>query len=157
MSPAVTVSNESGVPVCEAGVVALVEGVLAREGVCGALTVAFVSEEVIADLNQRYRGVSDPTDVLSFPTGDDDDWPDVDTDGDGGDYLGDVLVCPALARANAHEDGIAPGEELRRLIVHGVLHLLGWDHETDRGEMRGRESTLLEELPFRPEDLLAEG
>ena len=103
----------------------------------------------MAELNERYRGSDEATDVLSFPGGpdDDSDWPDPEADAthDRAPFLGDVLVCPAAARRNALDDGISVAEELRRLVVHGVLHLLGYDHEVDRGEMRASEAAILDD------------
>lgn len=145
MPPEIDVTNETTVPVVVDGVVAVVRGVLTAELVDGAIDVAFLTEESIADLNLRYRGVVGPTDVLSFPGGTDDEWPEP-VEEEAGVFLGDVLICPAVAERHAAADGITVGEELVRLLVHGTLHLLGYDHEIDDGEMRGREQRLLEEL-----------
>jgi probable rRNA maturation factor len=90
---------------------------LASAGVTeGHLAVEFVGPERIAELNAEHRAVSGPTDVLSFP---------VDGTGDaaGERELGDVVICP--------EHTI----DLREAVVHGILHLVGMDHETDDGEM----------------------
>ena len=82
----------------------------------GHLAVEFVDAERIAALNAEHRGIESPTDVLSFP---------VDLDGDvpGERELGDVVICPEHT------------EDLSEAVVHGALHLVGMDHETDRGEM----------------------
>jgi probable rRNA maturation factor len=86
----------------------------------GHVAVEFVTAERIAELNERHRGKAGPTDVLSFPL-------DIDAGGAGGDgvpvELGDIVICPAHT------------EDLGEAIVHGMLHLLGMDHETDDGEM----------------------
>jgi probable rRNA maturation factor len=76
-------------------------------------------------LNHRYRGHDRPTDVLAFAL------PAPD-----GSLLGDLYVCPAVARAEARERGIPVGEELTRLLVHGTLHLLGYDHPEGNGRIR---------------------
>lgn len=109
----------------------------------------------MADLNGRYRDTPGATDVLSFPgdDDDDDDWPDLEEQG-GEAYLGDIAICPVVAERNADEDGISLDLELRRLIVHGVLHLLGWDHEVDQGEMRAREEEVLGSIADLPADLV---
>jgi probable rRNA maturation factor len=146
VSPLVEVTNDTDAPVDEEAVRRLALEVLGAEGADGELCVAFVSEKTIAELNGRYRTLPEPTDVLSFPEADgEDDWPKPDEEDDGR-YLGDVLVCPAVAADNAREDGVAPGLELARLVIHGVLHLLGYDHEVDQGEMMARQEELLRDL-----------
>ena len=82
----------------------------------GHVAVAFISAEQIAALNAEHRGIEGPTDVLSFP---------VDERGPalGPRELGDVVICPEHT------------EDLTEAVVHGVLHLVGMDHETDEGEM----------------------
>jgi probable rRNA maturation factor len=97
-----------------------------------AVTVCLVSDAAIARLNHRYRGKRGPTDVLSFPSG-------------GGKssgaarvalrYAGDIAISPSAARRNARRLDRTLPAELRVLILHGMLHLAGYDHETDRGEM----------------------
>jgi probable rRNA maturation factor len=111
----VLVSNRQEFPVDEATLAALAERTLVAEGRPGVeLSLSFVGEEEMADLHVRYMDEPGPTDVLSFP---------MDEDG----LLGDVVVCPAEAARNNPD--IAA--ELRLLVVHGVLHLLGYDHEAD--------------------------
>lgn len=138
-------------------VTGLVEAVLKAEGVAGAVVVAFVDEVAIAGLNARFRGLEEATDVLSFRYADDDaGWPEqpcagleATTDscrsGHAAD-LGEVIVCPAVVQRYAQEEGAAPGRRLAWTILHGVLHLVGYDHEGDNGEMRDREQALLGEL-----------
>jgi probable rRNA maturation factor len=97
-----------------------------------AVTVCLVSDAAIARLNHRYRGKRGPTDVLSFPSA-------------GGKssraaqpalrYIGDIAISPSAARRNARRLDRTLPAELRVLILHGMLHLAGYDHETDRGEM----------------------
>lgn len=102
------------------GLVALARTVLHGEGVAGAeLSLALVPEDEIAVLHERYLGEAGPTDVLAFPL--------EDVDGDGTRLLGDVVIAPAYA-ARTRDDLAA---ELRLLLVHGILHLLGHDHEED--------------------------
>ena len=111
----VLVSNRQESPVDEAMLAALAERTLAAEGRRGVeLSLSFVGEDEMADLHVRYMDEPGPTDVLSFP---------MDEDG----LIGDVVVCPAEAARN-NPDVAA---ELRLLVVHGVLHLLGYDHQTD--------------------------
>jgi len=103
--------------------VRLAREVLIGEGVGDSeLSLSFVTEDEIADLHERYMHETGPTDVLSFPL----DAEDVDEDGVR--LLGDVVIAPAVAERNNATD---PGAELRLLVVHGVLHLLGHDHVDD--------------------------
>jgi probable rRNA maturation factor len=123
--------RQDDLPIDLAGLTALAEETLVGEDAANAeLSVSFVSEREMADLNSRYTGEDGPTDVLSFPMG--------DLDEDGVRILGDVIVAPALGARNNAED---PAAELRLLIVHGILHLLGHDHmeDADRAEMWARQ------------------
>lgn len=103
--------------------VRVAQDTIAGEGVGAAeLSVSFVDETEIEDLHRRYMDLAGPTDVLAFPQ-------DADTvDHDGSRVLGDVIICPQVAAANNPTD---PDAELRLLMAHGVLHLLGYDHELD--------------------------
>jgi probable rRNA maturation factor len=104
---------------------------------CGKadVTVCLVSDAEIARMNEKFRKKKGPTDVLSFPA--------VTRRGlvssrrrvQGGEYLGDIAISPATARRYAKKNGRTLASELRVLILHGVLHLLGYDHETDQGKM----------------------
>src|SRR5579863_187369 len=97
------------------------------------VTVCFVEDREIALLNRRFRGKPKPTDVLSFPangTGAS-DFPHEN----GASFLGDIAISPRAARRNARRFGRTLNEELRILILHGLLHLAGYDHESDNGEM----------------------
>ena len=109
----------------------------------GSLTVCFVTEVEITRLNQTYRGKSDPTDVLSFPAGRS---ADRNFSRSAAAYLGDIAISPVVARRNAQRFGRSLEGELRVLILHGVLHLMGFDHETDSGEMDRREARLRRRL-----------
>jgi probable rRNA maturation factor len=101
----------------------LATAVLTDEGVAGELNLLFVDETAMAVLNQDHLGHEGPTDVLSFPI----DGPDAGPDG----LLGDVVVCPAVARRNAPDHAGTYDDELALLVVHGVLHVLGHDHAED--------------------------
>jgi len=123
----------------------LVKAVLGAEGADGFVVVAFVGEAEIRDLNARFRGLDEPTDVLSFRQADSDTpWPD--PAGKGDSELGEVVVCPAVVERYATEAGGDPQTQMGWTVVHGVLHLLGQDHETDSGQMRAREQELLRVL-----------
>jgi probable rRNA maturation factor len=143
----VNVYDETELGIPSERVAEFVRAILELEGAQGTVVVAFVEEEAIEELNTRDRGVSEPTDVLSYCTRDEQsDWPDLTAEGRVLLELGEVIVCPALTRRYAEHDGCEPSGQLAWTIAHGVLHILGYDHEQDQGEMRRREQALLEEL-----------
>jgi probable rRNA maturation factor len=118
-----------------------------------SLTICFVDNRQIAHWNGTYRGKKGATDVLSFPVerrngrrarGGSPEFFSAETRSV--PYLGDIAVSPAIAKRNAARFGRTLDDELRILILHGVLHLLGFDHETDRGEMDRREAWLRRQL-----------
>lgn len=119
--------------------------VLRAEGVRAALvSVTLVSPSAMARLNRRHLGHAGATDVISFgfaPT-------------PGAGVVGDIYVCPDVARANARAAGCGVREELLRLVVHGTLHVLGWDHPEDRARqaspMWRRQEALLAGILRRP-------
>ncbi len=130
----VEIENHSGWRVDEPAAAEAVRSALAAEGVrSGEVGVAFVDERRIAELNAEHRGKPSATDVLSFPI-------------DGRALLpegvprqlGDLVVCPAVASAE--------GTPIATLLVHGVLHLVGYDHEADGGAMLARQNELLSEV-----------
>src|SRR5579864_7498005 len=108
------------------------------------VTVCFVEDREIARLNRRFRGKPKPTDVLSFPANGAgaSDFPHEN----GASFLGDIAISPQAARRNAKRFGRTLNEELRILILHGVLHLVGYDHEADDGEMDRIETRLRRKL-----------
>ena len=102
-----------------------------------SLTIALVSDRRSAALNRRYRGQTQPTDVLSFPAAGS---PALNG------YRGDVVISVETARRHARRYRHSLEEEVKLLMVHGVLHLLGYDHETDQGQMNRREHALRRRL-----------
>jgi probable rRNA maturation factor len=98
-------------------------------------TVAFVSDRKMRELNKQFRGKSVTTDVLSFPFEPDEFDPDQH-------QLGDVIISLEQADKQAAENDLDLETEIKQLILHGVLHLCGYDHETDDGEMNRREMEL---------------
>ena len=122
--------------------------VLGMEGVPehSELSIALVGVEEMARLNGQYRGLDAPTDVLSF--GCDEPCP---TPGDEPITLGDVVIAPEIAEAQAAELGHTVEHEFDVLLVHGILHLLGYDHEADADAevMASREAVLLEAYAAR--------
>ena len=137
----------------------LAEAVLADEGVRGETEVSllFVDEGAIADLNSRFLGREGPTDVLAFPIDDEpvESGRSPDSGGSGPGFtsepeeaptlLGDVVICPAVAERNAPDHAGSYEDELALLVVHGLLHILGMDHDDpDEAEaMEARERELL--------------
>jgi probable rRNA maturation factor len=131
-----------------------------------SLTVALVTDFQIARWNRAYRGKNRPTDVLSFPADVSQAEPATTRKhrqprpargtratrlsafrtASASQYLGDIAIAPAVARRNAQRFGRAFDHEMRILILHGILHLLGYDHETDSGQMDRRENRLRREL-----------
>jgi probable rRNA maturation factor len=95
----------------------------------GAITVAIVPDARVQALNRRFRRKNTPTDVLSFPA-------------DERGYLGDVVIAAGVATRQARDAGHSLQTELRVLALHGLLHLLGYDHETDDGRMARMERRL---------------
>jgi probable rRNA maturation factor len=134
------------------------ERVEQRFGAAAEMSLLFVDELTIGDLNERFLGSAGPTDVLAFPM--DDDLPPAGRQPDQGGrgpgappepddppaLLGDVVVCPAVADRQASERGAHFEDELALLVVHGVLHLLDYDHAEpeEATVMRRREQELLE-------------
>jgi probable rRNA maturation factor len=124
--PTVALSDRQGMTVDSQPLLVLAERTLTGEGIREAeLSVSLVTTEEMADLHERYMGEAEPTDVLSFPLD------DAGTEGEPR-MLGDVVICPEVA-AGQNEDLDA---EMRLLLVHGILHLLGYDHETDEERAR---------------------
>ena len=129
------------------------------------MTICLVSEAEIARWNRAYRGKQGTTDVLSFPAGEAGGQGRAARNGSRGRarkqaaltaaakeeegtefYLGDIAIAPAVARRNARRLGRSLGQELRILMLHGALHLLGYDHERDHGEMERLERRLRRRL-----------
>jgi probable rRNA maturation factor len=126
----ILISNRQERPVDEEGLRALASDTLRGEGIDRAeLSVSFVGQDEIAGLHERFMDEAGPTDVLSFPLDDVDEAEEQE----GVRLLGDVVVAPAEAARNNPSD---PSSELRLLLVHGILHLLGYDHEDDGARTR---------------------
>jgi probable rRNA maturation factor len=105
------------------------------------LSIVIGNNELLHELNLKYRHTDASTDVLSFPSGEvDPDTSEV--------YLGDVVISLPRAQEQAAEEGHALTEELQLLVVHGTLHLLGYDHEEsgDKMKMRARQDSILKDL-----------
>lgn len=121
MTLAVAVSTDRvRAPLSAARVRALATAVLSAERIRAALlSITFVSARAIRQLNRAHLGVDGPTDVIAFALG---------RTGRGAPLIGDVYIAPAIARVHARRHGVGVREEVARLVVHGVLHVLGHDH-----------------------------
>ena len=120
-----------------------------------SVTVCLVTDRRIARWNRTYRSKPSPTDVLSFPAQGERQTaggrhlvapPAFSRSSADPQYIGDIAIAPAVARRNARLLGRTFGEEMRTLILHGLLHLMGYDHETDTGQMDRRERNLRRRL-----------
>jgi probable rRNA maturation factor len=136
--------EQSAVPVDLERWSSLARAVLESRGIKGnaEVSVLFVDEVAIAALNERFLDKPGPTDVLAFPVEDDPlppgRFPDMGGTGPGSEVddeppllLGDVVVCPSVAERNAKDRSIRYDDEIALLVVHGLLHLLGMDHQVD--------------------------
>lgn len=129
----VTVVSQLRVPVRAPGLAGWLESV-APPGARGEVVVALISDARMRALNREFRQADRTTDVLSFPASEAPTRP--------GDPLGDIVIASGVARRQARQAGHALGAELRLLALHGLLHLLGYDHEADSGEMARLEARL---------------
>lgn len=138
--PTILISNRQDAPLDEAGLGALAVECLLGEGVGAAteLSVSFVTADEMAELHERYMGEAGPTDVLSFSM-------DEVQGEDGKRLLGDVVIAPEVAAKNNAD----VSAELRLLLVHGILHLLGHDHEEEQEKARmwERQALYVETMP----------
>ncbi len=94
----------------------------------GDFSLHFISDEEMRKLNKEYRDIDDPTDILTFAINDGEEFPLLDGEEK---ELGDVFISTESMNRNASSLGVESGEELRRLLVHGILHLRGMDHKTN--------------------------
>jgi probable rRNA maturation factor len=121
----VTICDAAGAPVRVPGLAAWLAGIAPRAA-AGTVTLVIASDRRIRGLNRTWRGVDTATDVLSFPAG---DGPAPVR------HLGDLVISRETAARQARAEGHSLATELRVLALHGLLHLLGYDHERDSGRM----------------------
>jgi probable rRNA maturation factor len=155
----VDIANESGTEVDEVALAGVARHVLDEMHIhpLAELSVLLVDEKVMADLHERWMGEPGPTDVLAFPMDElrppgppqaaasRADRTGAEGEDPGPALLGDVVLCPQAAAAQAREAGHSTADELELLVTHGLLHLLGYDHadEEERAAMFGLQDRLL--------------
>ncbi|HET9275252.1 MAG TPA: rRNA maturation RNase YbeY [Gemmatimonadales bacterium] len=136
--PAILVAGRCA-PLGHAEIRAAAARALGRERRRAALSISFVRPDRIRALNARWKGRRALTDVLAFSLG-----------GPDGGVVGDIYICPGVAAREARARGLALREELLRLVIHGTLHVLGWDHPEGEGRtvspMWRRQERLVKEL-----------
>jgi probable rRNA maturation factor len=145
----IEISNESGRTVDETALLDVARHALGEMGVnpMAELSVLIVDQTYMAELNHRWMGKQGPTDVLAFPMDelDADRGPGVDPAEGEPALLGDIVLCPEVAERQAAAAGHGTDDEIHLLTVHGVLHLLGYDHAEpdEEREMFGLQDRLL--------------
>jgi probable rRNA maturation factor len=146
MKHVIEVQIPAGSTSLEAGVTKAARTVLSmEEAEPGSLTIVLTDGEALRTANRRYAGFDLTTDVLSFPDGE----PQQDQEGV---YFGDVMIAVPIAQQQADQRKHSLSNELTLLTVHGVLHLLGYDHENPekKGEMWSRQAEILRRLDVDP-------
>lgn len=128
----------------------VINAALLAENVSGdvEVSIVLVDDEYIQNLNKNYRSIDAPTDVLSFAMRESVDESDISFECDEEELLGDVVISLERARSQAEEYGHSIEREVGFLVTHGILHLLGYDHETEseRAVMRNKEEKILESI-----------
>ena len=145
----IEVSNESGLDVSEEELISVARFVIRRMKVNPAaeLSMVLLDTNAMADLHMRWMDLPGPTDVMSFPMDEVEPGGRPDAPDPGPSMLGDIVLCPQFAADQAAAAGHSLGHELALLTVHGVLHLLGFDHAEpdEEKEMFALQRRLLEE------------
>ena len=145
----IEVSNESGIDVSEAELVSVARFVIASMDVnpSAELSMVLLDTAAMADLHMRWMDLPGPTDVMSFPMDELEPGGRPDAPEPGPSMLGDIVLCPEFAAEQAAAAGHSLGHELALLTIHGVLHLLGYDHgePDEEKEMFALQDRLLEE------------
>lgn len=146
----IEISNESGLKVDETEILGVSRYTLDEMGInpLAELSILVVDSAYMAELNQKWMEKTGPTDVLAFPMDELDSarGPGSGEDADETVLLGDLVLCPEVARRQAEAEGRTYEQEMRLLTVHGILHLLGYDHgePEEQREMFGLQDRLLE-------------
>ncbi|MDY5931808.1 MAG: rRNA maturation RNase YbeY [Candidatus Ornithospirochaeta sp.] len=125
----------------------ILNSILGYLGEDGDFSLHFITDEEIRDLNREYRGMDNPTDILTFAINDGEEFPMPEEEKE----LGDVFISLDSMRRNAESFGVDEDEELKRLLVHGILHLEGYDHSSNdfaSEPMLIRQEKIMKELGF---------
>jgi len=140
----VEVDDEVADDVDQPSLVTMIERVLTEDGIEDGASLALVlaDDTLLRELNLRHREVDAPTDVLSFPASEGEEFPTHEGEPS---HLGDIVVSVESVGRQAEEAGLALGEELAHVVLHGLLHVLGYDHEESDEEavMKAREEAVL--------------
>jgi probable rRNA maturation factor len=146
----IEIANESGIPVDETSIVSAARFALDKMEVSplAELSVLLVTLDVMEDLHERWMDLPGPTDVMAFPMDELDSARRPDAADSSPALLGDIVLCPGFAKDQARTAGHSLLDELHLLTVHGVLHLLGYDHAepTEEREMFGLQKRILGEF-----------
>lgn len=150
---AIDINNESGAEADSSGLVRLATFALEQLRIhpMAELSIVLVDEDTMAAYHEKFMGEPGPTDVLSFPM--DELRPPGDEDEPPEGLLGDIVLCPAVTERQAAEHGRTGSEEAEYLLVHGLLHLLGYDHAgpADKAEMFGLNDKIIDLWRRRPD------
>ena len=145
IEPPSTPANSTDFTLSKSGLARFLNRARAAVGVAGEVDVLLADDATLKRLNRTFRGKNKATDVLSFPAAD---------EGQGAGVAGDLAISLETAARQAAEFGHTLRDEVRVLLLHGTLHLAGFDHEVDAGEMAAREAELRRELRL-PAGLIA--
>lgn len=124
------------------------DSIIEALGASGDFSITFVSDEEIRKLNSQYREKDEPTDVLTFRLKDDDSFPDFGFS----EELGDIFISLDAVGRNASSFGVPFSEELTRIMLHGVMHLMGFDHESNdftKEEMLLKQEDIMTKLGYK--------
>lgn len=143
----VELENRSGHEFDEQRLIDLAEKILRSNDINeGELGLLFVDEYEMGEINEEKLGKIGPTDVLAFPI---DEEGEYEKEKGIPRLIGDVIICPFIAGRHAELEGTTLAEELCLLVIHGTLHIVGADHEVDKGEMDALENRYYNELCFK--------
>lgn len=143
----INIDPPSSVEISKSGLSRFLHRAQAAVGIAGQVEVLLADDPTLKRLNRDFRGKNKATDVLSFPAPSEDE-------GGAADYAGDIAISLDTAASAAARYGHTLRDEVRILLLHGLLHLNGMDHETDSGEMAAREAELRSQLKL-PVSLIA--